>query len=103
MRRRKSDADEHEWPGRLCVQPKCGFRDKEFNRTHLAELLVKAMSKEGSTEPVPEEQQITPRKACIECALRVMRGQRPFLTEDERDRILKELEAHERNGFIVID
>lgn len=103
MTKPKTEANDHEWPGRLCTQPQCAFRDLEFNRTHLAELLVKAIAREGTTEPVPDEQRIVPRKACFECALRVVRGQRPFLTADERDRILEELDTHRKNGFIVID
>lgn len=103
MRKPNPDANEQEWPGRLCTQPQCAFRDVECNRTHLAELLLNAVSRVGTAKPVAEEQQIVPRKACVECATRVIRGQRPFLTAEERDRILEELVAHKRDGFIVID
>ncbi len=85
------DSDREDPTEQTCTQSQCVLRDIGFNRTRLAELLVSAVSVNDPKNPpviVPEDQKIEPRKACVECALRVVRGQRPFRTRAEKDRIV---------------
>jgi hypothetical protein len=32
-----------------------------------------------------------------------MRGQRPFLTADERDHVIEEIESLDPDGFVILD
>jgi hypothetical protein len=105
-RRTKAGSDRVDPQEQTCTQSECVLRDISFNRTRLAELLVSAVSVDDPSNPlvtVPETQKIAPRKACVACALRVVRGQRPFRTRAEKDRILQTLESSKRTGFIVLD
>jgi len=99
----KTNREDREWASPVCVQPECALRKIEFNRTRLAELLVEAISRDGETSLVPEHEKIVPRKVCSECALRVVRGQRPFLTADEKSRVIGEIESRQPDGFILLD
>ena len=91
FRRSITSSIEAEGPGPVCTQPECVLRKIDFNRTHLAELLVEAVSRDGETKSVPEQVRIVPGKACSECALRVVRGQRPFPLADAKNRIIEEI------------
>lgn len=72
----------------VCEQPACALKQGHMNRLRLADLLIRALSKDGVIDCIPNQARITPRSACIECAQRVIRGQRPLSTWAERTRIL---------------
>ena len=99
----KTTREDREWASPVCVQPECALRKIEFNRTRLAELLVEAISRDGERSLVSERERIVPRRVCSECALRVVRGQRAFLTADEKSRVIEEIESRQPDGFIVLD
>ncbi len=103
MTKSTTDLRAREWPSPVCAQPECGLRRIQFNRTRLAELLVQAVARDGEAKPVSERERIVPERICFDCALRVVRGQRPFLTADERNRITEENEAHRHDSFVVVD
>ena len=79
----------------LCTQPQCPLRRIQFNRTRLAELLVRSVTRYREALPSTDEREIVPMDQCVACALRVVRGQRPFPTREEKRRISDELEGHE--------
>lgn len=72
----------------VCEQPSCALKQGHMNRPRLADLLIRALSKEGLVDCIPEHTRIAPRKVCVECAQRVIRGRRPLLTTGEREKIL---------------
>ena len=74
-----------------CTQPQCPLRRVHFNRTRLAQLLVQAVTRRTDSFLPDEGGLIEPQAHCAACAARVIRGQRPFPTSGERDRIANEL------------
>ena len=71
----------------VCEQPSCALKHGRMNRLRLADLLIRALSKDGVIDCLPNQMRIIPRSACIECAHRVLRGQRPLSTWAERKRV----------------
>lgn len=78
-----------------CTQPQCPLRRIQFNRTRLAELLVRSVTRESEALPSLDGREIVPEEQCVACALRVVRGQRPFPTREDKNRIANEHEGHE--------
>lgn len=71
----------------VCEQPLCALQQGHMNRAKLADLLIRALSKDDSSDPMPDKARITPRSSCIECARSVIRGHQPLLTWAESKRV----------------
>ena len=74
----------------ICDQPRCALRPGHMNRPRLADLLIRALSKDEAIDRIPDDARITPRSACIECAKRVILGRSPLLTRSERRKFFLE-------------
>ena len=70
----------------VCEQPSCALKQGHMNQLRLADLLIRALSKDGTMDCIPNRMRIIPRSVCIECARRVIRGHRPLPTCAERKR-----------------
>ena len=68
----------------VCEQPSCALKQGHMNQLRLADLLIRALSKDGTVDCIPNRTRIIPRSVCIECAHRVIRGRRALLTRAER-------------------
>jgi hypothetical protein len=99
----ETDSDSIEWPTPVCTQPECGLRRADFNRTRLAKLLAEAVFGDGEVISISEEERIVPRNTCSECALRVIRGQRPFQTADEKSQVIEEIESSQPDESFALD
>ncbi|MFT5694939.1 MAG: hypothetical protein ACI9QQ_000914 [Myxococcota bacterium] len=73
-------------PKATCEQPDCALKRARMNVPRVAEILVRALSKEDSIDRLREHERITPRGACVECASRVVRGLQPLMTIAEHER-----------------
>ena len=77
-------------PHLICDQPTCSLRQGHMNRPRLADLLIRALSKDDTIDRIPDHARITPRSTCVECAQRVMLGRPPFLTRSERRKFFRD-------------
>jgi hypothetical protein len=71
-----------------CTQPACVLQDPDVDKEYLAKVLVRMMAGEDPADIIAEEQRIRIGAFCEECTLRVLGGHRPFLTDDQRQRLV---------------
>ena len=74
-------------PTTICVQPDCLLRRVNLNVEYLAKILVGTLEGNSMDPLVPLSERINSRPHCTDCALRVLRGKRAFLTQPEWDHL----------------
>ncbi len=71
-----------------CTQPACVLQDPDVDKEYLAEVLVRVMAGENPADVIGEEHRIRLGAPCVECTVRVLGGHRPFLTEEQHERLV---------------
>ena len=70
-----------------CTQPGCPFKTVGCKTNELAISLVQFLAGESRKNIFPGTEPIVARFQCIDCAWRVIQGNKPFHTEEEWDHL----------------
>ena len=83
------NAVEDRWPGPVCKQPVCLIKSKNLRDEDLAGLIVRGLARADAATAISDEKRIEPRDVCMDCALRVVRGRKAYLTVAEEELLIE--------------